>query len=496
MNLPSIKIGGRGRAILAVTVVLFWILVRHQVSQMDERFFQPSLSGIKGLSFYMVGNYSKAAEAYRAHFQKIYQKERSSSDPGLDALLRGDLQIAKEISNEALTKDPTTAGPLLTLGQIALEEESFEQALEFFNRVLLKETEQYDALLLSSVAYARSGAYDKAIDSLKRALPTNQIETRITSFLAALKTTGDLAMRPKGEQPLCLLAYYYRYLRIFDSSNGAIGVAYAMEAIGSGDRVDDAYLTMGVIYEKERKTEKALSALVKAIEVNPGNTEAYSWAGQIYSDRGDLVNEYRMKKAAYEIDPEDPFNVSNYSYFLAEKLGDYRQALILTKKSLEAQPNNPTLVRRTGYLYSFLGNPEEALEYYRKATSLEPQNPSNYEGLGLILSGFEKKEEAKAAFLATLSLDPYRPRAHIGLAHIYIEDHQDREAIKEFEEAFQDGEKDVGQLVSLCSMYYRVSEYEQSAVCSKKVLSMDPNNAQAQQFLSSILPSLDRRGAK
>ena len=483
MNIPSI-LNGRRRAILAIAIVVVWILGRDQISQMDERFFQPSASGIKGLALYMAGDYSDAAQAYRDHFQELYRTERSAEDPAWDALLRKEYQTAKELSNYELAKDPAAISPLLTLGQAAIDEGEWAQALEYLNRVLQKKADQYDALLLSAVAYSRSGMYDKASDSLIRALPTDQTEERITSFLSTLEITGDLNARPKDQRPLCLLAHLYRYLRIFDSSNGPLAIAYAKKAIASGDRPDDAYVTMGVVYHKERKREKAISAMLKAIEANPRNADAHEWAGQFYSDRGDIANEYRMEKAAYEINSENPEYVSRYGYVLAEKLGDYQQALDLAKKSLPAQPNNVALYRRIGYLDSFLGNPEEAAEYYRKAVSLEPENASNTEGLGLILSGLGKTDEAAALFRKTLSLDPSRTRAHIGLGHIYYNNRQLPEAIREFEGAFRYGENDVGQLETLCSIYIMASELEKSVPCLEKVLQAKPDDLWAQHALA------------
>src|SRR4030095_4589905 len=165
--------------------------------------------------------------------------------------------------------------------------------------------------------------FEKAISMINRALRSNETESRVTPFFKVLEVTGDLASLPDIKKPLCLLAHYYRYLQIFDSSNGKIAAEYATRAIASGDQPDDAYLTLGVIYNKEGDEEMALHTFLKAMEVNPKNTEAYRLAVQIYSGRKDLLNEYRMRKAAYEMAPEDPFYSVFFSRFLAEKLGDY-----------------------------------------------------------------------------------------------------------------------------------------------------------------------------
>ncbi len=496
MKIPDIHISRRGRIILAVAILLLWIMAHQQISQMDGRFFQPSLSGMKGLALYVAGDYSSAAKAYRDHFRELYQTERTAADPAWDAVLRGDLQAAEEISRKALEQDPSAIGPLLNLGEIALEKGALDQALGVFERILQKHPHQFDALLLSSVAHARSAAYGNAIDSLNRALRTNRIESRITSFLQALKTAGDLARLPRAGRPLCLLAHYYRYLRIFDSSNGTVAVAYANEAIASGDRPADAYLTLGVIYDKQGKGEKALSAFLKAIELNPKHAEAHRWAAKIYADRADLLNEYRMRKAAFEVMPGDAFYIDNLGYFLTEKLGDYYQALALTQKFLGTKPDDIPALHRVAYLYSAIGDEQRSVQYYRKALLIDPRDASLHEGIAHSLGELGRTKEAMQAYRTALSLDPNRPRAHIGLAHIYFEERHFGEAIKEYEAAFRFGERDINQLTNLCTLYHQVSEFERAATCFRQVLSKDPRNPMAQHLLPYTLENLSQARSK
>lgn len=498
MTIPNLKLNRH--VVLALLLVFLWVFVQHRVFQMDGRFFQPSFSGIKGFVLYEIGDYSGSAKAYRAHlreakayrsnFQEVYQAERVPEDPAWEAFVQGDLQAARENSEKALGKNPFAIGPLLNLGEIALEEGAVAQALDIFNRVLQKRANQFDALLLSSVSYARSGAYEKAINMINRALRSNQTELRITTFLKVLEVTGDLARLPDSEKPLCLLAQYYRYLQIFDSSNGKVAVAYAMKAIASGDQPDDAYLTLGVIYSKEGEEERALHTFLRAMEVNPKNTEAYRWAVKIYSERGDLLNEYRMRKAAYEMAQGDPFYAIPFSRFLAEKLGDYAQALSVTEKLLETTPNDVTVLHETGDLYRLMSDPKRSMEYYRKALQLKPQNPSLHEGIGNSLAELGKKNEAMKAYRTALAISPQRIQPHLGLARIYRDERRYKEAIKEYEEADRLGKVEIPLRSHLCILYHQVSEFKRAADCLRQILSEDPRNPVARYFLPYTLKIL------
>jgi tetratricopeptide (TPR) repeat protein len=489
MTISSFKVSRH--AATALLLVFFWLFIQQRIFQMDNRFFQPSFSGVKGLFLYELNDYSGAAQAYRAHFreanayrsnfQEVYRTERPTEDPAWEAFLQGDLQIARENSEKALEKNPSDIRPLLNLGEIALEEGSEEQALDIFNRILQTQSGQFDALILSSVVYTRKSDYEKAIGMINRALRSNQSELRITTFLKVLEAVGGLEER--REKPLCLLAHFYRYLQIYDSSNGRIAADYAAKAIEAGDQPDDAYLTLGVIHSKEGQEEMALHAFLKAMELNPKNTEAYRQAVRIYSERKDLLNEYRMRKAAYEMARGDSFYAVSFGRFLADELGDYTQALAVTEKLLKTSPNDTALLREAGSLYRLMGDPKRSMEYYNRALRLRPQNPSFHEGMGHSMAELGKRKEAIKAYKAALAIGPRRPQPHLGLAKIYSDDRQYKQAIREYEAAERSGKLEASERIRLCTLYNRVSEFKRAADCFKQVLSEDPRNAVAQHLL-------------
>ena len=95
--------------------------------------------------------------------------------------------------------------------------------------------------------------------------------------------------------PICTVT-----LRIYDGLQARLAIARAEEAIARGDQVDDACVTLGVVYQKRTEDKDALAAFLRAIEANPRNAGTYRWAAVVYADRGELANEYRV--AAHEID--------------------------------------------------------------------------------------------------------------------------------------------------------------------------------------------------
>ena len=137
-----------------------------------------------------------------------------------------------------------------------------------------------------------------------------------------------------------------------------------------------------------------------------------------------------------------------------------------------------------------MGDHERSLEYYQKAIQVDPSKPELYEGVGADLANLGRKEEAKAAFRKSLSLDPFRSNPHIELAHLDKEEGNLKEAIEEYESAFQLGETDLHEYTNLCTLYYSASEFEGSVACLKRVLAIDPRNKQAAQLLPYALQNV------
>jgi tetratricopeptide (TPR) repeat protein len=482
-------ISKRWQIFLATIAVISWVNIHQHFTQMDDLFFQPSLQGMKGLLLYEVGNYNGAVDAYRAHFIKRDDWEETD-DPALNALLRGDYLSAEMISKSDLGISRNEINAYLTLGEVALEKEMYDEAQKWFNHVLESERDQFDALLLSSLVQARVGRDVEAVEFINRALRHHRIETRITSFFLVLEMMGDLLEAPSKEEQNTLLAHYFRYLRIFDNSNGRKAITFAKRGIKNNDYSEAAYLTMGIIFDKDGRIEKALSAYSNAIEMNPEYAEAYRRLAQIYSDRGDLENEYKMTKTAYEVAPKD-YYMQVYRGFLSNKLGDYYQALIFTEQLLKKDPENIDLIKAAAFYLRFIGKEEEAIQYYQKGLVLYPKDASLYEGLGYSFVELEKFNKASKAFQTALAINDTQPGAYAGMSFVHNKTNQKIKAIKALETAFSYGYRSKTQRMNLCTLYHTVSEFEKAASCLRWVLADEPRNAYAGNLLTYTLKNIE-----
>jgi tetratricopeptide (TPR) repeat protein len=464
---------GPGWRLLIVSMIfLTGLAVRSHLAGMDQRWFQWSLPGVKGLVLYWLGYYEGAAFAYRAHLRDAQQ---STGDPEADAIVHGHYRAAQKLARHTLEKNPASVGSLLTLGEVALAEGDIDTALASFNRVVEREPDQFDALLLSSVAYARTHRYHQAIDALSMALRHARVETRVTTFLSALEAIGHLERLPTTERPPCLLAHYLRYLRIFDHSMGRRAIAYAEKAIQAGDRPVDAYVTIGVIRFKQGQVEDALRSLASALELNPRHAEAKSRAAEIYLTRGDLAGGYRMAREAFAAAPGDLFYADRLYDVLVSRLGDYPQALTVANAIQTTRPNDPAAMSRLGHVYQLLGDHAKAIEHYRQAAVLNPHDPTLFEGQGFSLGAVGRIDEAMVVLHRARALGPSRPRSYELLGYLFYWEKRYKEAIAEFERAVALGDWSLQTVAMLCHAHQAALDFHKGQECFLFIRSRMPD---------------------
>jgi tetratricopeptide (TPR) repeat protein len=362
----------------------------------------------------------QAARAYREDLRRSARAgARAEADSALAALIKGDLGGAAALAREAAARDPAAVAARLTLAEIALQRGEPGAVLDMLRDEGGRPLEHFDALLLGAVAHARSGRPGPAVDLLNRALRSGYVEDRPASFLQALEVTGELGQQPAATRPVCLLAHFHRYLRIFDSTQTWPAVRRAKEAIARGDRPADAHLTIGVVYDKQGYPEEALAELARAVELDPRHVEALRWSAVLHRRRGDLAQEYLAIKRAYEAEPHDPYYLTYFGDLLVDRLGDIHQAKTVWERAVHERPRDARTLGRLGEVEAFLGNQAGAVEHLEAALRLDPTNVRTQWQLGDALRRVGRQEDAIALLRRSVEAAPDSAWTHANLGMAY-----------------------------------------------------------------------------
>lgn len=480
-------------SVIAILVVMpaVW-RVGDQLQHMDRGFFQPSARGIQGLVLYLVGYYRGAATAYRAHFAQHAGAGGAQAANSEQALLQGDPATAEAIARKRLAQEPEHFDARLDLGQSRLQLGDHSGATEAVTLLAGTYPNDPDRLVLSSLIATHAQKYDVAIRDINLVLRNRETASRHSLFILLLDTVGELIDVDASRRPYALVATYLRYLRMYDRSQGQAVIRYAEQAIARNDHPGEAYLCIGIVYDKEGDIDRALKAFLQAVESQPALAVAYWWASIEYGNHGDLAGEYKMAMMAARAQPDDEFYDDKLAHVLVEKLGDYRQALLLAQQRLETNESSASALGRIAYLHSLLGEFHEAVTYYEKAIVLEPKDPRFFDGLGYSLGNLDRIDQAETAFRAAITLDPTRGPSHKGLAYLYDKRRRWSAAIPEYEAAFRMETPAIDEYARLCALYHLAGSYVQAAACFKEVLARDPNNLQAQRMYPYTLKNLGR----
>jgi tetratricopeptide (TPR) repeat protein len=109
----------------------------------------------------------------------------------------------------------------------------------------------------------------------------------------------------------------------------------------------------------------------------------YSTLGNLLQDRGEADEAITYYETALQYTPSDVLLLNNYAYLLAQEGNDLEKAEQMSRKAIEAEPNNATYLDTYAWVLYKLKRYKEALTYIEQALSNDTQ-PSDvlYEHAG------------------------------------------------------------------------------------------------------------------
>ncbi|MBP1657762.1 MAG: tetratricopeptide protein [Bacteroidetes bacterium] len=162
---------------------------------------------------------------------------------------------------------------------------------------------------------------------------------------------------------------------------------------------------LGISYSRLNRNIEAARVLERARELNPKEVDAIAQLALVY----DAMKRYDDSDALYEealrLDPANHLVLNNYAYSLAERNLRLERALEMSRKAVEAQPENASYLDTIGWIYFRLGRFTEAETYVKQAISKGEANAVVYEHLGDIYFRLNQTDLAIEHWNMALKLD-------------------------------------------------------------------------------------------
>ncbi len=123
-------------------------------------------------------------------------------------------------------------------------------------------------------------------------------------------------------------------------------------------------------------------------------------------------------QAALEALPPEGRDTSRHCYLrgrLAERSGNYEEALDLYRKAVDLDARNGTALFQLGKLSSVYGDIDEAVSCYEACSRLTPVNVNALVNLGVMYEDLEQYQDAVRCYRSILAFYPNHPRAKLFL---------------------------------------------------------------------------------
>jgi len=162
---------------------------------------------------------------------------------------------------------------------------------------------------------------------------------------------------------------------------------------------------LGISYSRLGRPLDAARVLERARQINPKEVDAIAQLALVY----DGIRRFEESDALYEealrLDPANPLVLNNFAYSLAERNLQLDRALTMSRKAVDADPNNPSYLDTIGWIYYQLGSYKEAERYVKEAIAKGEVNAVVYEHLGDIYYKLNQKDLALEQWNLALKLD-------------------------------------------------------------------------------------------
>jgi tetratricopeptide (TPR) repeat protein len=317
---------------------------------------------------------------------KICQRLAEDENVGLQAKkLKAQILIAQANYDEALavleeisilTQDPSDIR--LKIVAIKIEKQMFEEAVVDLRSIQEKEPDNKFIAYYMALAQIGLKNSKQAILELKTVPESSEIYLQAKILqLYLLQQDNNLneasqvlkEMLAKDENNIKLLIL--KSSIDYERKDYKSAIRLLEKTIELSPEDDTYYFSLGVYYDKYGKRSKCITALKKAIELNPTNATALNYLGYLYIEKGENLEEaIKLVKQALELEADNAYYLDSlgWAYYQQKK---YNLALEELKKAVELVPADAVILEHYAWALFKNGKTDEALNIALKALEYE-----------------------------------------------------------------------------------------------------------------------------
>jgi tetratricopeptide (TPR) repeat protein len=266
---------------------------------------------------------------------------------------------------------------------------------------------------------------------------------------------------------------------------------YEKLAEADGDQADTYYYQAGMIAEKKKDPDKAMSLYRKALAKNRGHINARERLIKIYEGNKEWNRVTANTRVLLEYDPKNP-DLYLYLSDVYLKMNDMKNALAAAEKAVKYKTADSSIYLQLALLYEKAKKNDQAVEYYKKALNRDKRNAAACNNLGLLLEKQGNRREAITYYQKAVSLKPRNIGYYMNLGDAYEKNKEWEKAIAVYEQVIKQDKDNKDIWEALAILYYKTKKKWKTLEAYQALSRLEPKKILWHQKMAVLYEQLGK----
>ena len=272
---------------------------------------------------------------------------RALTARGLANLELGKLSEARVDLQTVQSFSPNSSPAMVNLAKVSVAEKNFTEALNLYERALVSDGKNFDALSGSVNVLTAQKQFDRARAKINQ------------------------AMAASGERKEVLAALYYLNANVFTAQKSyEAAEAELKRAIETDDSYLPAYSALAASLAARNQIDQAIEQYGKVVERKPA-AAVHTLIGLLEETRGNAPEAEKNYRKALEIAPGTQVAANNLAWLIAANGGNLDEALALSQSVIVRNQKVAGYFDTLGWIYYKKQLSSPAVEQLKKAVALD-----------------------------------------------------------------------------------------------------------------------------